>query len=190
MKPETFPKKCKTPFQSWRKKYAVNVASAASLFGVTERSIRNWDTRGCPEMVTRMMDLFDRDLGGLHPAWKGISIKPNGKMYLGSLIGPTRSVVGLTAQHIREYPNAIGQLHRYENNAEFLASEVLRRAIRAKKELTIENLETLAYEAGRRFVTDGTREPFRPESVQAQEQTRFLCRVESLPVLAANDPRA
>ena len=190
MKTEKFPKRCKTPFQSWRKKFAVSVPAAAHLFGVTERSVRNWDAKGCPDLVTRMIDLFDRDLGGLHPDWKGITIKPNGKMYLGSLSGPDRAVVGLSARHIREYPNAIAQLHHYENSTERLAYEVLRRAIRAKKELTLENLEKLAYEVVRRLETDVTREPFRLTGVQAQEQSRFLCRVESLSGFAANDPRA
>jgi phage terminase Nu1 subunit (DNA packaging protein) len=190
MRTETFPKRCKSPFQSWRKKNGILVHQAAHLFGVTERSVRNWDTRGCPDLVNRMIDLFERDLGGLHPDWKGISIKPNGKMYLGSLFGTTNRVVGLTAEHIRQYPHAIQALSQLESSAERRAQEVLRRAIRARRQLTIEELEKLAYEGESRLETDGTREPFRLAGVQAQEQSRFLCRVDRLPMFASNDPRA
>jgi hypothetical protein len=64
-----------------------------------------------------MIQIFTRDLGGLHPSWKGISIKPNGKMYFKGMVGGQSQNVGLSADHIRHYPATINQLHQIENDA-------------------------------------------------------------------------
>lgn len=130
MKREKFPLRCKTKFHSWRKKYGMTIPDCAQLFDVTHRSIRNWDKTEAPSWVFRMIHLFDRDLGGLHPDWKGITIKPNGKMYLGKAIGPTGASVGFSACHIKEYPNAINRLHMYENDLEVIAREIVHRVQR------------------------------------------------------------
>ena len=130
MKREKFPLRAKTKFQSWRKKYGMTIPYCSTLFDVTEKSIRNWDKKEAPSWVFRMINLFDRDLGGLHPDWRGISIKPNGKMYLGKAIGPTGATVGFSARHIKEYPNAINRLHMYENDLEVIAREIVHRVQR------------------------------------------------------------
>jgi hypothetical protein len=117
MRTEKFPARSKSAFQSWRKKHGVTVHDAASLFAVTERCIRNWDKKDAPPLAKRMIQIFTRDLGGLHPSWKGISIKPNGKMYFKGMVGGQSQNVGLSADHIRHYPATINQLHQIENDA-------------------------------------------------------------------------
>jgi hypothetical protein len=117
MRTEKFPARSKSAFQSWRKKNGVTVSAAAALFAVTERCIRNWDKRDAPPLAKRMIQIFSRDLGGLHPDWKGISIKPSGKMHFTAMVGGTRSQVGLSAEHMRHYPATINQLHQLENDA-------------------------------------------------------------------------
>lgn len=117
MRTEKFPARSKSAFQSWRKKNGITVSAAATLFAVTERCIRNWDKRDAPPLAKRLIQLFNRDLGGLHPDWKGISIKPSGKMHFSSIVGGTTTHVGLSAEHIRHYPSTINQLHQFENDA-------------------------------------------------------------------------
>ena len=120
-----FPARCRTKFQQWRKRFNVSVSEAAQLFGCTERSIRNWDQREAPLMVLRMVQIFERDLSGLHKTWKGISIRPDGKLYIvGAMVGSRSGTVGLTADHIRNYPAAINRLHQLENDLACRAQEL------------------------------------------------------------------
>ena len=121
-----FPARCKTKFQQFRKRHNLSVSAAAQLFGVTERSVRNWDQREAPLLVMRMVQIFERDLSGLHPTWKGISIRPDGKLYLGAMIGSRSGNVGLTADHLRNYPAAINRLHQLENDLACRAQELAR----------------------------------------------------------------
>jgi hypothetical protein len=150
MKREKFPIRCKTKFHSWRKKYGMTIPYCAILFDVTEKSIRNWDKKDAPSWVFRMIHLFDRDLGGLHPDWKGITIKPNGKMYLGKRIGPSGASVGFSARHIKEYPNAINRLHMLENDIELVAREIVHRVERHQIQQTNALEEALALIRSRR----------------------------------------
>lgn len=117
MRTEKFPARCKSAFQTWRKKHGVSIGAAAHLFDVTEKSIRNWDKRDAPPLAKRIIQLLNRDLGGLHPDWRGISIRPNGKMYFKGLVGGESKQVGLSAEHIRHYPATINELNRIENEA-------------------------------------------------------------------------
>ena len=121
-----FPARCKTKFQQWRKRYGVSPAAAAHLFGCTERSIRNWDKREAPPMILRMCDIFQRDLSGLHPSWSGISLRPDGKLYFATMVGARSGPVGLTADHIRNYPAAINRLHQLEADISTRAQELVR----------------------------------------------------------------
>lgn len=130
MKSEKFPARCKTKFHSWRKRYGVTIPSAAHLFGVTEKTVRNWDKREAPALVQRMIHIFERDLGGLHPDWRGITLRPNGKLYLGAMVGSHSGPVGLSAEHIRNYPAAINRLHQLESSFEHQASELVYRVTR------------------------------------------------------------
>lgn len=121
-----FPARCRTKFQQWRKRHNVSVPEAAQLFGCTERSIRNWDQREASPMVMRMIQIFERDLSGLHSTWKGISIRPDGKLYIvGAMVGSRSGTVGLTADHIRNYPAAINRLHQLENDIATRAHELV-----------------------------------------------------------------
>jgi DNA-binding XRE family transcriptional regulator len=121
-----FPARCKTKFQQWRKRYAVSIPDAAQLFGVTEKTVRNWDKREAPLLALRMVQIFERDLGGLHPTFRGISIRPDGKLYLGAMIGSRSGNVGLSAEHLRQYPAAINRLHQLENDIATRAHELVR----------------------------------------------------------------
>lgn len=121
-----FPARCRTKFQAFRKRHNLSVPEAAQLFACTERSIRNWDQREAPPMVMRMVQIFERDLGGLHPSFRGISIRPDGKLYLGAMIGSRSGNVGLTAEHLRQYPAAINRLHQLENDIATRAHELVR----------------------------------------------------------------
>lgn len=121
-----FPARCRTKFAQFRKRHNVSVPEAAQLFACTERSIRNWDQREAPPMVMRMVQIFERDLGGLHPSFRGISIRPDGKLYLGAMIGSRSGNVGLTAEHLRQYPAAINRLHQLENDIATRAHELVR----------------------------------------------------------------
>lgn len=125
-----FPPRCKTKFQQWRKRYGVSPSAAAHLFGCTERSIRNWDKREAPPMILRMCDIFQRDLSGLHPDWRGISLRPDGKLYFATMVGTRSGPVGLTAEHIRNYPAAINRLHQLEASIERQAMELCMRVTR------------------------------------------------------------
>ena len=122
-----FPARCRTKFAQFRKRHNLSVPEAAQLFGVTERSVRNWDQREAPPMVLRMIQIFERDLSGLHSTWKGISIRPDGKLYIvGAMVGSRSGTVGLTADHIRNYPAAINRLHQLENDIATRAHELVR----------------------------------------------------------------
>lgn len=78
-------------------------------------------------MVLRMIQIFERDLSGLHSTWKGISIRPDGKLYIGgAMVGSRSGTVGLTADHIRNYPAAINRLHQLENDLACRAQELVR----------------------------------------------------------------
>lgn len=122
-----FPARCRTKFQQWRKRYGVSIPDAAQLFGVTEKTIRNWDKREAPLLALRMVQIFERDLSGLHSTWKGISIRPDGKLYIvGAMVGSRSGTVGLTADHIRNYPAAINRLNQMENDLGSRAQELVR----------------------------------------------------------------
>lgn len=122
-----FPSHSRTKFQQWRKRHNVSVPEAAQLFGVTERSVRNWDQREAPPMVMRIVQIFERDLSGLHSSFKGISIRPDGKLYIvGAMVGSRSGTVGLTADHIRNYPAAINRLAQLENDIALRAQELVR----------------------------------------------------------------
>ena len=121
-----FPARCRTKWQQWRKRYGVSIPDAAQLFGVTEKTVRNWDKREAPLLALRMVQIFERDLSGLHSTWKGISIRPDGKLYIvGAMVGSRSGTVGLTADHIRNYPAAINRLHQLENDLGFRAQELV-----------------------------------------------------------------
>lgn len=78
-------------------------------------------------MVLRMVQIFERDLSGLHSTWKGISIRPDGKLYIvGAMVGSRSGTVGLSADHIRNYPAAINRLHQLENDLACRAQEFVR----------------------------------------------------------------
>ena len=78
-------------------------------------------------MVMRMVQIFERDLSGLHSSFKGISIRPDGKLYIvGAMVGSRSGTVGLTADHIRNYPAAINRLHQLENDIATRAHELVR----------------------------------------------------------------
>lgn len=78
-------------------------------------------------MVMRMVQIFERDLSGLHSSFKGISIRPDGKLYIvGAMVGSRSGTVGLTAAHIRNYPAAINRLHQLENDIASRAHELVR----------------------------------------------------------------
>lgn len=78
-------------------------------------------------MVMRMVQIFERDLSGLHSTWKGISIRPDGKLYIvGAMIGSRSGTVRLTADHIRNYPAAINRLNQMENDLASRAQELVR----------------------------------------------------------------
>lgn len=122
-----FPARCRTRWQQWRKRYGVSIPDAAQLFGVTEKTVRNWDKREAPTLALRMCDIFQRDLSGLHSTWRGISIRPDGKLYIvGAMVGSRSGTVGLTADHIRNYPAAINRLHQLENDIACRAQELVR----------------------------------------------------------------
>jgi DNA-binding XRE family transcriptional regulator len=121
-----FPARCRTKFQQWRKRYGVSVPAAAQLFDVTEKTVRNWDKREAPTLALRMCDIFQRDLSGLHPSWSGISLRPDGKLYFATMVGARSGPVGLTADHIRNYPSAINRLHQLEADISTRAQELVR----------------------------------------------------------------
>jgi hypothetical protein len=104
----------------------VSPAAAAHLFDCTEKTIRNWDKREAPTLALRMCDIFERDLSGLHSDWRGISLRPDGKLYFATMVGSRSGPVGLSAEHIRNYPAAINRLHHLENDLAFRAQELVR----------------------------------------------------------------
>lgn len=155
MASEKFPARCKTKFQQWRKRYGVTIPSAAHLFGVTEKTVRNWDKREAPVLAQRMIHIFERDLGGLHPDWRGITIRPNGKLYLGAMVGSHSVPVGLSAEHIRNYPSAINRLHQLENSLEHQALELVRRVTRQGHSVDASHVISYLQESQTRLIPQG-----------------------------------
>ncbi|MDD2760903.1 MAG: hypothetical protein PHH11_11485 [Methylomonas sp.] len=47
-------------FYKLRSKLGLNLAQAAELCGVTERTIKNWDTKGAPVTAMRLLPFWDR----------------------------------------------------------------------------------------------------------------------------------
>jgi DNA-binding transcriptional regulator YiaG len=86
----------KSDFAQFRGKFFLSIPKAAELFGVTERTVRNWDRDGAPAMAMKLAAVYRRDLSGYHPDWKGFTIGVNGKLY-----GPNK--VQLSAEHIRHW---------------------------------------------------------------------------------------
>jgi DNA-binding transcriptional regulator YiaG len=86
----------KSEFAKFRSKFFLSIAQAAELFGVTERTIRNWDANGAPPIAMKLVAIYQRDLSGYHPDWRGFKIGVNGKLY-----GPNQ--VQLSAEHIRHW---------------------------------------------------------------------------------------
>jgi plasmid maintenance system antidote protein VapI len=86
----------KSDFAQFRGKFFLSIPKAAELFGVTERTIRNWDHDGAPTIAMKLVAVYRRDLSGYHPDWKGFTIGVNGKLY-----GPNK--VQLSAEHIRHW---------------------------------------------------------------------------------------
>lgn len=75
------PRKAHSEFWKMRRKFYISNNDAAELFGVTPRTIRNWDRRGAPAWAMRELMIRDRCLGGIHPAWLGFRIGWNGWLY-------------------------------------------------------------------------------------------------------------
>ena len=75
----------RTEFGRLRAKYFMTPQQAAEQFGVTVRTIRNWDKIKPNRLALRELMRRDRDLGGLHPSWAGFRIGWDGAPY-----GPNR----------------------------------------------------------------------------------------------------
>lgn len=67
------------------KTYLANDRRCAEFFGVTTRTVRNWDEKGAPLMAMRLLHLRFGDLSTVHPDWRGFRICENGKLW-----GPER----------------------------------------------------------------------------------------------------
>lgn len=72
---------------------------AAELLGVTVRTVRNWDRRGSPVPVMRLLQLLAGDVAGLYPAWRGFQLRPDG------LSGPGKLRIGI--EQLREYRRTV-----------------------------------------------------------------------------------
>lgn len=130
-KPRT---RAKSKFQSWRYKVGMNKAQAAFYFEVSLRTITNWDNSDAPDWAYRLIQITSRDLGGFHPSFRGISVKANGKMYLGARLAGGGNV-GLSAEHLKHYPAVIRRLHELENNFHAQAAEIVHQARRINRAL-------------------------------------------------------
>jgi hypothetical protein len=87
-------------------------AVAAEYFGVSERTITNWDRDGAPDLAMKLLMCRTRSLSALHPDWHGFTIGANGKLY-----GPNR--LQLSAEHLRHHAEA-------SREVEYLRAEVSR----------------------------------------------------------------
>lgn len=112
----------------------MNKAQAAFYFEVSLRTITNWDNSDAPDWAYRLIQITSRDLGGFHPSFRGISVKANGKMYLGARLAGGGNV-GLSAEHLKHYPAVIRRLHELENNFHAQAAEIVHQARRINRAL-------------------------------------------------------
>jgi hypothetical protein len=87
-------------FGKWRRKHFVSDEEAAQLFEVHQRTIQRWDYEGAPTLAMRQVDLWNRDLGGIHPRWKGWKIDKNGR-----LVG--RKLPGAKSERYYFIPNTL-----------------------------------------------------------------------------------
>lgn len=69
-------------FLALRRRYFVSQARAAEIFGVTARTVRNWERRDAPRWVLAWLRIaYERDLGTIHPDWAGWRIGLDGKLH-------------------------------------------------------------------------------------------------------------
>lgn len=60
MKAVRYTRKRQLEFYKLRNKLGLSSAQAAELCGVTERTIKNWDTKGAPVTAMRLLPFRDR----------------------------------------------------------------------------------------------------------------------------------
>lgn len=90
-------------FLKLRRRYFVSQARAALVFGVTVRTVRNWERREAPRPVLAYLQIaYERDLGAIHPDWRGFRIGLNGKLY-----GPEK--LQISAWHLRHWRECVGR---------------------------------------------------------------------------------
>lgn len=70
----------KSEFLKIREWRGLSVQAAADLFEVCPRTIHNWDKRGAPKLVMRLLWGMDGRLECLDPRWKGFKIGLDGKL--------------------------------------------------------------------------------------------------------------
>jgi hypothetical protein len=74
------PRRKLSEFGRLRRKYRLSLDDCAELFGVTTRTIRNWDYREPKPLILDRLRQRDRHLSALHPAWTGFKIDLKGKL--------------------------------------------------------------------------------------------------------------
>ena len=110
--------KSKSEFIKWRKRHSITPEAACVLFDVEPYIIEDWDTRGAPTIVHRLIDMMNRDLSGFHPAWKGWKLGHDGKLY-----GPSR--IRLAEHQIRMFPVILRKLEELESSINAQARELI-----------------------------------------------------------------
>jgi hypothetical protein len=60
----------------------VSQRKAAEVFGVSVRTVRNWERKEAPKPALAWLRIaYERDLGCIHPDWSGWRIGLDGKLH-------------------------------------------------------------------------------------------------------------